>query len=117
MLIKCPECGNMVSDRAAQCPKCGYEVMQESSSSNSSIYSTNVTGVPGEGNSTLDKSEQGCKTTLQTVFTVFSFLCYAFAIVDVVLFYIFDIDLTGSPLSPLISSALGAVFSAVSSKV
>ena len=22
-LIKCPECGNMISDKAAKCPKCG----------------------------------------------------------------------------------------------
>lgn len=25
-LIKCPECGNKISDQAASCPKCGYEL-------------------------------------------------------------------------------------------
>jgi hypothetical protein len=25
-LIKCPECGNMVSDQAVACPQCGYPV-------------------------------------------------------------------------------------------
>lgn len=25
-LIKCPECGNEVSDKAASCPKCGYPI-------------------------------------------------------------------------------------------
>ncbi len=25
-LIKCPECGNEVSDKAAMCPKCGYKI-------------------------------------------------------------------------------------------
>ena len=27
-LIKCPECGNMISDKAVKCPKCGYPVGQ-----------------------------------------------------------------------------------------
>ena len=30
-LIKCPECGRMVSDRAAECPHCGGPLKQESS--------------------------------------------------------------------------------------
>ena len=25
-LIKCPECGNVVSDMATACPKCGYPI-------------------------------------------------------------------------------------------
>ena len=25
-LIKCPECGNQISDKAERCPKCGYEL-------------------------------------------------------------------------------------------
>ena len=25
-LIKCPECGNKISDQAESCPKCGYEL-------------------------------------------------------------------------------------------
>lgn len=25
-MIKCPECGNMVSDKAENCPKCGYPI-------------------------------------------------------------------------------------------
>ncbi len=25
-LIKCPECGNQISDKAESCPKCGYEL-------------------------------------------------------------------------------------------
>ena len=28
-LIKCPECGNKVSDQAANCPKCGYELRED----------------------------------------------------------------------------------------
>ncbi len=27
-LIQCPECGNMISDKAVKCPKCGYPVGQ-----------------------------------------------------------------------------------------
>lgn len=29
-LIKCPECGHEVSDKAETCPSCGYEVIQKS---------------------------------------------------------------------------------------
>lgn len=25
-LIKCPECGKMISDQASNCPECGYPV-------------------------------------------------------------------------------------------
>lgn len=28
-LIKCPECGNDVSDKAIKCPRCGYPLKQE----------------------------------------------------------------------------------------
>ena len=31
-LIKCVECGNMVSSMATNCPKCGYPISQNSSS-------------------------------------------------------------------------------------
>lgn len=27
-LFPCPECGNMVSDKAFHCPKCGYPLME-----------------------------------------------------------------------------------------
>ena len=32
-LVKCPECGNEVSDRAVSCPKCGYPLEKKSSQS------------------------------------------------------------------------------------
>ncbi len=28
-MVKCPECGNDISDSAKMCPKCGYENKQE----------------------------------------------------------------------------------------
>lgn len=28
-LIKCPECGREVSDRAGSCPVCGYPIAEE----------------------------------------------------------------------------------------
>lgn len=28
-LIKCPECGNEISDKAYSCPKCGCPIKQE----------------------------------------------------------------------------------------
>ena len=30
MLIKCSECGILVSDKAIKCPKCGKNMVQES---------------------------------------------------------------------------------------
>ncbi len=42
---------------------------------------------------------------------ILSFLCYAFAVVDLGLFYIFDIDITGFSFSPVIAGVLGALFS------
>ena len=50
------------------------------------------------------------------MFTVLSFLCYAFAVVDLVLFYVFDTDITGLAISPIIAGGLGALFSALASK-
>ena len=29
-LIKCPECGNDISDQAASCPRCGYPIQPDS---------------------------------------------------------------------------------------
>lgn len=37
-LVKCPECGHEVSDKAAACPNCGYEMAQKSWAVRNSIY-------------------------------------------------------------------------------
>lgn len=47
---------------------------------------------------------------------VLSILCYVFAVLDVALFYIFDIDLTGLWFSPIIACGLGWLFSALAGK-
>lgn len=36
-LIKCPECGNQVSDHAAACPKCGYPIAKSSAPSGGTV--------------------------------------------------------------------------------
>ena len=41
-LIKCPECGNKISDKAEICPKCGYEL--NSNSNNLDSNKTMKTG-------------------------------------------------------------------------
>ncbi len=38
-LIQCPECGHMISDRAAKCPKCGCPVKQETAPSPNRVVS------------------------------------------------------------------------------
>ena len=48
-------------------------------------------------------------TAMKDVLAVLSGLCYIFAIADVVLFYIFDVDLTGVEWSPIAASLVGVV--------
>lgn len=51
MLFQCPECGNMVSDKASQCPKCGYAVPK-----GTSAPSNLATNVSKENNATKIRS-------------------------------------------------------------
>lgn len=37
-LIKCPECGHMISDKAVKCPKCGFPIGQETAPSQNHVY-------------------------------------------------------------------------------
>lgn len=48
--------------------------------------------------------------------TVLSILCYVFAALDLALFYIFDIDITGFAYSPVVACGLGWLFSALGNK-
>ena len=41
-LIKCPECGQSISDRASKCPKCGYPIQEYLSSKAKEAQSENV---------------------------------------------------------------------------
>lgn len=43
------------------------------------------------------------------LFSFLSVLCYIFAVADIVLFYIFDVDLTGVSWSPIAAGGLGAI--------
>ena len=45
---------------------------------------------------------------MKDILAVLSGLCYIFAIADLVLFYIFDVDLTGVEWSPIAASLVGA---------
>ena len=49
-LIKCPECGRQVSDKAAACPDCGYPI-------NSSIQSHAESTKPKYDNENFDSSK------------------------------------------------------------
>ena len=37
-LIKCPECGHMISDKAVKCPKCGFPIGQETAPAPNHVY-------------------------------------------------------------------------------
>ncbi len=114
MLIKCPECGNMVSDKASCCPKCGYVVNQVPASMEevpevNDIVSGNDDTEPGQ--------TKGQANAAQVVFAILSYLCYIFAIADIVLYYIFDVDMTGLYWTPILASGLGYLFDFIASKV
>ena len=106
MLIKCTGCGNMVSDKAVGCPKCGKPVSQIISENSNVVADENHAA--GEGNAEEE--------TMQMFFVILSYLCYIFAILDVVLFYVCDIDLTGVYWTPIAASALGYIFSAIGNR-
>ena len=50
---------------------------------------------------------------MKKLFIVLAVLCYIFALADVVLFYIFDVDLTGVEWSPIAAGVAGAIFNAI----
>ena len=108
MLIKCTGCGNMVSDKAVGCPKCGKPVSQ--------IISENSNVAAGENHAASEENVEGDEG-MQMFFAILSYLCYIFAILDIVLFYVCDIDLTGVYWTPIAASALGYVFSAIGNRV
>ena len=111
MLFQCPECGNMVSDKASQCPKCGYAVPK-----GTSAPSNLATDVSTENNATKNPQLQH-NESLQLLLVILSYLCYAFAVIDLVLVYIFDIDLTGFYWTTVVACAAGAILSAISDRV
>lgn len=41
------------------------------------------------------------------MFTILSYLCYIFAVVDLMSYYLFGLDITGTSLSPYISAFVG----------
>ncbi len=42
MLIKCPECSNEVSDKAASCPKCGHPIQESAAQTPPSSLSADI---------------------------------------------------------------------------
>lgn len=53
---------------------------------------------------------------MQNLFAILSYICYAFAVVDFVLFFIFGIDVTGFYFSIVVASLLGSGFAVISNK-
>ncbi|MDE7230175.1 MAG: zinc-ribbon domain-containing protein [Oscillospiraceae bacterium] len=51
-LIKCPNCGNQMSDKAAACPHCGAPVLSKSNIANYSAPITNTTAQKTSSNKT-----------------------------------------------------------------
>ena len=61
-LIKCPECGKEISDKASACIHCGYPLV------NDRQEKSNVTQTQSAGNSASSEN----KTTIELGFTLFS---------------------------------------------
>ena len=55
-LIKCPECGKEISDKATICPNCGYPV-SEMNKSPETETNTNQDDTPQDINFSLEKGE------------------------------------------------------------
>lgn len=57
MLIKCPECGKEVSDKANHCIHCGYPLteLQEIQTQTNSIYDCIINGIPVNLKSVINK--------------------------------------------------------------
>ena len=53
-LIKCPECGNVVSDKALSCPKCGFPV---ANFQNKSTVPNTAPPLPNKATSTYDSTD------------------------------------------------------------
>lgn len=49
-LIKCPECGNKISDKAEACPKCGYEMKKSQQEQSVSSNTDNVAKIRSKWN-------------------------------------------------------------------
>ena len=50
---------------------------------------------------------------MKPLFSILSVICYIFAVADVVLYYIFGVDLTGVSWSPIIAGGLGWLFATI----
>lgn len=54
-LIKCPECGKEISDKAGQCPHCGYPIEQVTIPENESIGQNRI---PEQQNNIVEQKVQ-----------------------------------------------------------
>ncbi|WP_294229878.1 MULTISPECIES: zinc-ribbon domain-containing protein [Chryseobacterium] len=69
-LIKCPECSNLISDTALQCPKCGYSIKDNPSNIQKIIPKANNNQYPS-----TQKPNNGCVIAV-LIFIVFGFLVF-----------------------------------------
>ncbi len=68
-LIKCPECGQMISDKAEKCPKCGYQ-MQDSLKEEKEVLPQVGTAEGEETNETpATEEKQETRFSVKTVLT------------------------------------------------
>ena len=50
------------------------------------------------------------------VLQIIAILCYIFAVLELILFYAFDIDLTGFSYSPVIAIIIGSILQSIAKK-
>lgn len=78
-LIKCPECGNEISDKAQSCPKCGYPLSEQKKDmiegkSVSSQWDPNQLPQP------VKRKGHGCLVPLIVVLIIFVLFCIGLSV-------------------------------------
>jgi len=63
-LIKCPECGTEVSDRAEKCPKCAFPINPEKKDNQKEVITKTETVVKSQEGCFLQTLNLGCISTL-----------------------------------------------------
>lgn len=83
-LIKCPECGKEISDKATTCPNCGCPIKEDVSEVTSSAEKENVGGI-SESNSMTQNQMPGVKEKSKAPFIIVGALVAALLLIVLVI--------------------------------
>lgn len=70
-LIKCPECGKEVSDKAETCPNCGYKVSKDEFQNNGVMFNTNSSDYSTEKKNKKEADKLGSISAIIALLALF----------------------------------------------